>query len=262
IEDDEALSLFADTIKTLSDHSTDATVMLVGVADSIDELVGDHLSIERPLVQVQMPRMSKKELGELIDKGCQRLNMSMVAHARSDVIRLAEGLPYYAHLLCLHAFQRSVMDDREKVNAADITAAIDLGVQKAQHSIRSAYQKATRSPRKDNLFKQVLLACALAPKDELGYFTASGVRDPMTAIMQQKYEIPAFARHLKEFTSENRGMVLKKSGTERRWFYRFSNPLVQPFVILHSLARGLVSDELLTGLQSDPGRTISGATGP
>src|SRR2546422_2375002 len=37
-------------------------------------------------------------------------------------------------------------------------------------SIRSVYHTATRSPRRENLYAKVLLACALAPTDDLGYF--------------------------------------------------------------------------------------------
>lgn len=56
------------------------------------------------------------------------------------------------------------------------------------------------------------------------------------------YEIPAFARHLKEFASEKRGYALIKTGTKGRTFYRFENPLLQPFTILHGLERGLISE--------------------
>ena len=45
LEDDLALTLIADTIKSLSDHSVESTVVLVGVARSIGELIGEHQSI-------------------------------------------------------------------------------------------------------------------------------------------------------------------------------------------------------------------------
>jgi energy-coupling factor transporter ATP-binding protein EcfA2 len=245
LEDDEALTLMSDTIKSLSDHSAPPTLMLVGVADSVEQIVGDHRSVERALVQVQMPRMSLEELMEAIDKGTGELGMGITAVARARIARLSEGLPYYTHLLCQHAFQRAVIDARNEVWAGDIQTAVELAVQKAQHSIRSAYQVATRSPRKDNLFNEVLVACALAPKDDLGYFPASGVREPLARITGRNYDIPAFARHLKEFASEKRGNALIKSGTPGRTFYRFENPLLQPFTILHGLEKGLVTEDQL-----------------
>src|SRR5262249_38888361 len=38
-------ALFTDTIKVLSDHAAQATLVLVGVADTIDELLREHRSI-------------------------------------------------------------------------------------------------------------------------------------------------------------------------------------------------------------------------
>jgi hypothetical protein len=212
-------------------------------------LIGEHASVERALLQVRMPRMSEQELAEIIDKGCERLGMSVERPARARIARLSEGLPHYTHALALHAGQRAVIDERTELNWEDVTAATDLAVQKAEPSIQTAYRLATQSPQKGNLFPQVLLACALAPKDEHGYFPASAVRDPMSTIMKKKYDIPAFARRLSAFTTELRGAVLQKSGTEYRYFYRFSNPLLQPYVVMDGLAKGLITDGMLREVQ-------------
>jgi Cdc6-like AAA superfamily ATPase len=253
LENDEALTLLADTVKTLSDHSVPATLVLVGVANSVDDLIGDHRSIERALTQVQMPRMSEAELTEIIDKGLDALGMKIDRKARRRIAKLSEGLPYYTHLLGLYAAHSAVGDDRSDIRPADIDLAISQAVQKAQHTIRSSYQKATRSPRPDSRFEEVLLACALAPKDELGYFTASGVRDPMSRIMGKRYEIPAFARHLNEFADFARGPVLQKDGRPRRYFYGFENPLLQPFVILNGLAKNRITESVVNELQGQAG---------
>ena len=251
LEDDDSLTLLADTIKALSDHAVLATVMLVGVADSVDELVGDHQSIERAMVQIEMPRMDDEELGEIIDKGMARLGMSIHPEARRTIARLSEGLPFYTHALGRYATQNAIADDRDQVSAGDIQYAISQTVRKAQHSIRSSYERATQSARKDNLFAEVLLACALAPKTSLGFFSASGVREPLSRLMGKPYEIPAFARHLNEFIDIVRGPILEKRGTKHRYFYRFANPLLQPFVILQGLTTGRISDELLRELQDE-----------
>jgi Cdc6-like AAA superfamily ATPase len=249
LEDDEALSLLADTIKTLSDHSVDVTLVMVGVADSIDELIGDHRSVERALAQVPMQRMSVDELMEIIEKGLEQVDMTISDEAKIRIARLSEGLPFYTHLLSLHAAQRTVMDDRTAIGMRDVERAIGSAVEKAQHSIRTDYQRAIRSTRAESQFDEVLLACALAPKDELGYFTASAVREPLSRIMGVRREIPSFARHLKKFAEESRGCVLQKTGQKGRHFYRFQTPLLQPFVILNGLAKGLIAEDLLVELQ-------------
>jgi Cdc6-like AAA superfamily ATPase len=249
LEDNEALSLLADTIKTLSDHSTPVTLVLVGVADSVDQLIGDHESVSRALNQIHVPRMSIAELEEIIEKGFHELDLTASQAVKRRVARLSEGLPHYTHLLALHASQRAIGDDRREVQDIDVDRAVDLAVQKAQHSIRTAYETATRTTRNDTLFEEALLAAALAPKGPLGHFTAGSVRRPMSTILGTNAEIAKFNRHLNAFTEESRGAVLEKSGEQRRWFYRFRDPLLQPYVILNGLALGKIREDAVAELQ-------------
>jgi Cdc6-like AAA superfamily ATPase len=252
LEDDESLSLLADTIKTLSDHSVPVTLVLVGVADSVDDLIGDHRSVTRALNQIHMPRMSVRELEEIVTKGLAELKLSVAPLAKRRIARLSEGLPHYTHSLTLHAAQRAIADDRNEIRHGDVDDAVLLAVQKAQHSIRTAYDKATRSPRRDTLFEEALLACALAHKGPLGHFTAGAVRAPMSQIMGYPVEISKFNRHLNTFTDINRGHVLEKTGEPRSWFYRFTDPVLQPFVILRGLAQQAIDEELVTEMQREP----------
>ena len=69
INDRSTTTLLADTIKNLSDHSVDSTIVLAGVADSVDTLISEHESVQRALVQIRMPRMSETELFEIVEKG-------------------------------------------------------------------------------------------------------------------------------------------------------------------------------------------------
>jgi hypothetical protein len=57
-----------------------------------------------------------------------------------------------------------------------------------------------------------------------------------------------FAGHLKAFCEPDRGAVLKRMGVEYRWRYRFSNPLMQPYVIMRGIQTGLVNERQLQKL--------------
>lgn len=242
--------LMADTIKMLSDHSVSATLVIVGVADSVDQLIKEHQSIERALVQIPMPRMSRRELTEIIEIGLSRLGMTASNEAADQITTLSQGLPYYTHLLGLHASREALDRGTKTVELPHVDFAIRKALEKSQQSIRNAYYIATKSPRRDNLFKQVLLACALAKTDEFGYFTASALKIPLKKIMQKSYDIPSFARHLKEFCETKRGLILCKTGESHRVRFRFSNPLMQPFVTLHGFSEGLIDRSVLEeGLQ-------------
>lgn len=238
----EVSRLMADTIKALSDHAVDVTLLLVGVADTVDTLIAEHQSIERALVQVRMPRMSPPELEQIIEKGLKPAGMAIELAAKNRIVALSQGLPHYTHLLALSASQRAAIGNRVEVTVADVRTAIDSALANAQQSIVGGYHHATASPR-ENLYPQVLLACALAQPDNLGYFAAVDVRAPLSAIMKKPYDIPAFSQHLNAFCEATRGPVLQRTGTARRYRFRFVNPLMQPYVVMDGIKKGLISDE-------------------
>ncbi len=245
LEDGSVSRLMADTIKALSDHSVNATIILVGVADTVDELIAEHQSIDRCLVQVHMPRMSMEELADILDNGLVQVGMEIADTARFLITFLSQGLPHYTHLLGLIAARLAVGQERLQVIEADAEHSIRLAVHQAQQSTLDSYTSATSSSRKDNLFKQVLLSCALAPTDELGFFTARDVSEPMSRIMGKPYRVAAFARHLEQFCKPERGPVLQKQGVRRRYRYRFINPLLQPYVLFHGLSHRLITIDSL-----------------
>lgn len=236
-----ARRMFADTIKLISDQPTQATVVVVGVADSVVELIQEHESVERNLVQVQMPRMSLDELSEIVENGIHALGIQMDEAAKGRIAHLSRGLPHYTHLLARHAVRSAVDKDEELVKQEHVDSAIRRALDEAQQSIKTAYHKATMSTRKDHLYVQVLLACALARTDELGYFAPGDVREPMSRIMGRAYDTPNFARHLNDFCGDERGRILQKTGVPHRFRYRFGNPLLQPYILMDGLQRGFLS---------------------
>jgi hypothetical protein len=155
-------------------------------------------------------------------------------------VKLSQGLPHYTHLVGLASVKNSLDSLSRTVELTHVDFGLKLAVENAQQSIKAAHHRATSSARKDALFKQVLTACALATKDQLSYFRASDVAPKMSEIMGRRYEIPAFARHLKEFSSEARGRMLEQSGELRGIRYRFTNPLMEPYVIMLAMSDGLI----------------------
>jgi hypothetical protein len=73
----ESRMLFADTIKALSDRLVRATVFVIGVADSVADLIREHRSIERALVQIHMRRMSREEIAEIAKTGLAAARMTI-----------------------------------------------------------------------------------------------------------------------------------------------------------------------------------------
>lgn len=239
----EAAKIFPDVIKVLSDYSVATTVVMVGVADTVDQLISNHASVDRALVQVHMPRMKGEELAQILTTGAEKLGMRMGTGASSRIVKLSQGLPHYTHLLGLYATRAALGRASLEVGVEDVRTGLKRAVDNAQHTIKSLYHTATISSRQDALFEEVLLACALAKKDELSFFAAVDVVKPLSDIEGTRYEIPAFARHLSKFCENERGPVLIKSGERRRYRYRFANPLLEPYVIMKGMAAGRIDQK-------------------
>jgi hypothetical protein len=164
-------------------------------------------------------------------------------------VRLSQGLPHYVHSLGLQAVRSAIHAATTDVTMEAVDTGINQALGHASQSLLNSYLKATSSPQKESLYKHVLLSCALAKTGDLSYFTSAAVRPPLKE-MGRPLEIPAFASHLNKFASGDRGEVLQKSGQNRRYRYRFKNPLLQPFFVMRGVADKLIDadkvDKLLT----------------
>ena len=235
----ESRVLFADTIKTLSDRVVDATVFLIGVADSVGELIREHRSIERALAQIHMPRMAPAELAEIATRGIATARMEIAGGAVRKITTLSQGLPHYTQLLTQFAAQAALGRRRPDVTSRDVDVAVARAIDRAHQSIVEAYRDATVGGQR-SIHPQLLLACALAAEDEFGFFAASDARDALGRILDKPPGSAAFVRQLDELSSEDRGAVLQKQGPAKAARYRFVDPLLQPYVAMRGVSEGLV----------------------
>jgi Cdc6-like AAA superfamily ATPase len=242
----KARMLLADTIKALSDEHVEATVVCIGVAESVGQLIEGHESIGRNLRQVEMPRMEGREIRDIVTSRVKRCGILIGQDTLRKLVFVAKGLPYYAHLLGLHACQAACDRRSTYIEPDDLSQGIERALDDVTQTIRDGYDKAIYSDRKETIFKEVLLACALAERDSFGRFTARAVGIQLNKIIPDKnYKVPQFSYHLKEFCDEKRGAVLEQFGSKRSFKYRFREALMEPFAIGQSLTDGIVSDRAL-----------------
>jgi Cdc6-like AAA superfamily ATPase len=233
----ETTALLADTIKTLADHAPNVTLILIGISDTVEDLIAEHKSVERSLVQVQMPRMKSSELTEILTRGYSASGMGIDDDAAEWICSISQGLPHFTHILGLYAGQRALERRSLMVSSGDVNNAIAMAVENS-FSLLSAYDKAVVSPQKKNRYASVLLACALSARDELGWFPAGAVAEPLSRIEKRQAKVPDFARHLQEFCDPKRGPILEHKGEARARRYRFVDPMMDPFTQLHGYRDG------------------------
>lgn len=234
----DARRLMADTIKLFADLDVQATIVIVGVAASITELIAEHQSISRNTAQVPVEPMNVDELRDIVSKGFSRAAMSIESGLDSRIAHLSQGYPSYSHLLALWAGRHAMEDDRSEVTLKDLDVAIADALVNVTGGVAQEYEQAIQSNHYGSLFADVLLACALAPRDPLGRFSAPDLRDPLKKITGTTYVTGAYQSHLAKFCEEQRGPILRKSGSRRSYKWRFVNPQVIPYILLQGIKTG------------------------
>lgn len=242
--------LMANTIKGLSDDGVNATVIIVGVADNVNDLISEHKSISRCCEEILMPRMKKDELREVIEKRVSHLGMQIDGDAKWKIVNLSKGLPTFVHGLGKFSCYSAIDRRRLKIIESDVDKAIDTILDSSQQSLKQAYEIAVKSNQPSARYKHVLTACALARADESGFFTQTAVRGPLSSMLGRMIEIGHLRPQLHELIEDNRGNVIERVGEERGYRYRFSDPAMQPYVIMAGIRANILTEAAKSALSS------------
>ena len=123
LQDPDIDALFADTVKAISDGNVDTTLVLVGVADDVDDLITEHASIDRCLVQIHLNRMGFDELKEIIEAGISQAGLQINANSTNRICLLSMGLPHYTHAFGLNAGRAAIDRKMTRVTTRDVDEA-------------------------------------------------------------------------------------------------------------------------------------------
>jgi len=222
----------ADTLKALSDNVANVTVLIVGIADSVAQLIGEHPSLERCIRQIHLPLMPDDEAEELINNSLQLLDLQIVPEVAQRIIEYASGFPHYIHLLLKFAAKLAVANNDTVVDSLHFDWAVQQSIENSSHSIRTAYEKATSTTKKNSQFVDVIFACAIAETDEDNTFNTNELLAKFNFITQKTVQTEAITYNLGMLCKEERGLILEKVGKTKDSRFKFKNPLMKAFVKL------------------------------
>lgn len=225
---------FADLIKIVSDTAPQAKLVVVGVADNIRQLVGEHASIERNLVHVELPLMSDAEIQTIFTNGLNRLKMEYDDSVVAQVPKLAGGFPHYAHLLGLACAKAVINGEVSGVGHVQFDQACAIALEDAIEKYRDAFARATATTQISR-YPRVLAACGYAHTDGRGVFRATDVVDAFKGIFGETLSVQAVVPALGEFLSSDRAGVLAPVPVAGRQCYRFTDPMMRPYCRLKAM---------------------------
>lgn len=232
INNEKTRSTFADLIKSLSDNNKTTTIVLVGISDSIENLIGNHQSLERCLKQVKMPRMRPEEGEQIIINGLKKLNIKIDKIVIEKIIEFSSGFPHYIHLLCKYGAKELIKNNKDNFSDAYLTIAIREGIENTSEQLRISFRKAILSSNSSNKWRDLIFACANCEIDEFNAFTISDVVNQYNIITRGSTKNNDINYNLNKLTTEDRGEILTKLGKGMSTRYCFKNPMMRAFVKL------------------------------
>ena len=124
VEGEDFRRSIAELIKTLSDRSAPAQVVIAGVAPDLSELIAQIPSIRRNVLGVFVPNMTDDEVGEMLAIAERRAGITFAPDARELIGLASLGLPYLVGLVAQHAALLATGRGEMKVNKSDVREAI------------------------------------------------------------------------------------------------------------------------------------------
>jgi hypothetical protein len=157
----------ADTIKQLSDQDVSLQLFIVGVAENLDEILGQHPSIQRAVMGVHLSLFSDHDVALLIARGGRESGLTFSADVVTRVTVLARGMPYMAQLLGLRLSQVAIERGDTAVVMEDLLVAVERLIDDGNLRVLTLYASLTDHGRNAEMVL-ALRRVATAPQDPWG----------------------------------------------------------------------------------------------
>lgn len=230
----------AELIKNLSDSAAPVTLLIVGIADDVSELLGRHPSLQRALMAVPLPLMTRDEIATIIAAGEEKSGLRFDPGARQSVIDLAQGLPYHAQLICYFAARSAIWRRSGVVERNDLHQAVQCAIDETHSDIKLAYNLAI-GPNGNSSFRDALFLAARCPTDEFGTFKATDAAAPSIGGGMPSLSLLSLQRAFKKLSKPDRVAVLRHVPSPGGVRYRFASQMLRHHVLCREAdERGLL----------------------
>ena len=238
--DEDVKARFAELLKNMADGGVPITLLIIGVAENVGQLLGKHPSLQRAVVTVPMPLMTRRDLDGILAAGEKRSGLRFDPAVRAAIVDFAQGLPYYAQLLGLFTARSAIRRGSSEIGREDLKMAVRRSAEEAEARIKEAYDLAvTTGAHQAASFRDVLFHAARCRSDEFGTFTVADVAaaaggGPDASVLAIQYP-------LKKFTEADRGALLRRLSGPGGLRYQFVTQMIRHHVLVRQAEeRGLV----------------------
>jgi hypothetical protein len=208
--------------------SEDLKFMLVGIAGNVADLLADHQSLERRLIPVKVPLMSKTELGQVVLKAQAYLeeNGIEIRFTERAVLRLATvaaGFPWFTHVLGQQALIDADHRGKTVIDSEDVSRSVSSIVDnRFAQQFADMYQMAVRdSSRRETTLR------AFAHWGDADIPTGEVYK-----LLSSRLKINGASTYRGHLCMPEYGSVLLAPAFQKRGLVRFRNEMFKAYVRL------------------------------
>jgi hypothetical protein len=217
----------AELIKNLSDRAARVQLVLAGVAQNLDEILGYAPSVRRNIIGLPMRPMAPEEVGDMIGIAEAAAELEYADAATNLITIMAGGSPYLVRLLAHHAGLAAIDSRSAVVSEAHATAAVERVLTDWNASLPRRIQNSLS--REDARAQwPLLIAAARAGSAGDGLFAAEDVVTELGG----SHAAVAIERELRTFVGPHDLLEAESKDGETR--FRFRYPSVSALLLMSS----------------------------
>ncbi|MCJ8503165.1 ATP-binding protein [Desulfatitalea alkaliphila] len=223
----------AELIKLLSDSRSQFKLIVVGIADTGDELTAGHPSVERCLKETHLARMEDVALRNIIVEGMKKLQITPTEKVIDTIVDISAGYPHFTHLVCLKCAENAIVSKKRTVNMPDLEEALKDAVKESEGALKRRFESTLRGTKNEAEYRCILLAAAHCSIPE---FTLSALRSKLL----DRFNINIPQRVVSRYMSNM--IVYRGKGVFDRvskGVYRFSDPRMPSFIKMIEVQRSI-----------------------
>jgi hypothetical protein len=223
-------------LKSLADRPGDSgariKAVVAGIPMASETLIDLDEATARRVAQIEVTRMPREELDQILVRGESKLGISFEGVARQLILNYSDGFPYYTHLLALHSSRRAIAEKHVTVDVVDFDAALAEALSDCILTLRIAYARAVETSGSVKIRKSIMEAVASFNDAEVPFKAIREVflkRHPEYVDLSRLNFLSTAIKPLKEVYGILSDKGLPKS---KRNLYRFTNPLMRGYIRL------------------------------
>jgi len=225
----EELATFIKATRTDAD---DFQLILIGTSSDAKRLVDWNAGIDRYLKETPVPVLDDTEALAIIDKGFERLGITLSEDVRQRIRASSVGAPTIVQELCLNVAERVFADARDVANQDDVDVAIDKYLESHETRMLGKYMAAIETTGPRRYRKQILHTIARLDTD---YATMEDLVAGVSASIGEDVPPTALSGPLRSLKDADYGSILSdvsrvESGDRIANLTTFTDPMMKSFV--------------------------------